>query len=90
MSQSSALQDDLRRAGIEPYARVLDKSVLAAGTHDPLPAARPAGERSQFKRMTTGLTKRILRLPWLTRPPVEFVELSKLVSSGSGAPAARS
>jgi len=89
VSQASALQDDLRRAGIEPYAWVLNKSVLAAGTHDPLLAARLAGERSQIKRMATGLAKRIFMLPWLTRPPIGFVELSKLVSSGSGAPAAR-
>ena len=36
VSQAAALQDDLRRASIEPYAWVLNKSVLAAGTHDPL------------------------------------------------------
>ena len=90
VSQASALQDDLRRAGIEPYAWVLNKSVLAAGTHDPLLAARLVGERSQIKRMATGLAKRIFMLPWLTRPPVGFVELSKLVGSRSGAPAARS
>ena len=89
VSQASALQDDLRRAGIEPYAWVLNKSVLAAGTHDPLLAARLANERSQIKRMATGLAKRIFMLPWLTRPPIGFVELSKLVSSSSGAPAAR-
>ena len=82
VSQASALQDDLRRAGIEPYAWVLNKSVLAAGTHDPLLAARLAGERGQIKRMANGLAKRIFMLPWLTRPPIGFVELSKLVSSG--------
>ena len=88
VSQASALQDDLRRASIEPYAWVLNKSVLAAGTHDPLLAARLDGERSQIRRMANGLAKRIFMLPWLTRPPIGFVELSKLVRSGSGAPAA--
>lgn len=88
VSQASALQDDLRRAGIEPYARVLNKSVLAAGTRDPLLAARLDGERSQIKRMANGLAKRIFMLPLLTRPPIGFVELSKLVSSRSGPPAA--
>ncbi len=88
VSQASALQDDLRRAGIEPYAWVLNKSVLAAGTNDPLLAARLAGERSQIRRMGNGLAKRIFALPWLTRPPIGAVELSKLVSSGPGASAA--
>jgi arsenite-transporting ATPase len=80
VSQAAALQDDLRRAGIEPYAWVLNKSVLAAGTHDSLLAARLAGERQQMERMSAGLAKRIFILPWLTRPPIGFVELSKLVS----------
>jgi arsenite-transporting ATPase len=80
VSQAAALQDDLRRASIEPYAWVLNKSVLAAGTSDPLLAARLAGERKQMERMSAGLAKRIFMLPWLTRPPIGFVELSKLVS----------
>ena len=36
VSQASALQDDLRRAGIEPYAWIINKSLLAAGTRDAL------------------------------------------------------
>jgi len=79
VSQASALQDDLRRAGIEPHAWVLNKSVLAAGTHDPLLAARLAGERRQMERMSAGLAKRIFTVPWLIRPPIGLVELSKLV-----------
>jgi arsenite-transporting ATPase len=69
VSQASALQDDLRRASIEPYAWVLNKSVLAAGTADPLLAARLAGERKQMQRMAGGLAKRLFTLPWLTSPP---------------------
>jgi arsenite/tail-anchored protein-transporting ATPase len=80
VSQAAALQDDLRRASIEPYAWVLNKSVLAAGTRDPLLKARLAGERKQMGRMSAGLAKRTFILPWLTRPPIGFVELSKLAS----------
>lgn len=79
VSQAAALQDDLRRAGIEPFAWVINKSVLAAGTHDPLLAARLAGERQQMQRMADGLAKRRFIVPWLIRPPIGFVELSKLV-----------
>ncbi len=79
VSQAAALQDDLRRAGIEPYAWVLNKSVLAAGTRDPLLAARLAGERKQMERMTDGLARQVFILPWLTRPPIGFAQLSQLV-----------
>ena len=80
VSQAAALQDDLRRAGIEPYAWVLNKSVLAAGTHDPLLAARLSGERKQMERMAGGVAKRVFTVPWLTRPPIGFAELSRLVT----------
>jgi len=83
VSQAAALQDDLRRAHIEPYAWVLNKSVLAAGTHDPLLAARLAGERKQMDRMAAGLARRIFTLPWLTVPPIGLVELSKLVRAAA-------
>jgi len=80
VSQAAALQDDLRRAGIEPYAWVLNKSVLAAGTRDPLLATRLAGERKQMVRMANGSAMRMYILPWLAHPPIGFVELSALVS----------
>jgi arsenite-transporting ATPase len=79
VSQAAALQEDLRRAKIEPYAWVLNKSVLAAGTTDPLLTARLANERKQMTRMADGLAQRTYILPWLTRPPIGFIELSKLV-----------
>jgi arsenite-transporting ATPase len=80
VSQAAALQEDLRRAGIEPYAWVLNKSVLAAGTRDPLLATRLAGERKQMERMSAGLAQRVFTLAWLTAPPIGLVELSKLVA----------
>lgn len=73
-----------RRASIEPYAWVLNKSVLAAGTSDPLLAARLAGERKQMERLAAGLAKRIFTIPWLTVPPIGFAELSKLVAKPKG------
>jgi len=80
VSQAAALQEDLRRANVEPCAWVLNKSVFAAGTRDPLLAARLAGERRQIERISAGLAKRLFTLPWLTNPPIGFVDLSKLVS----------
>ena len=80
VSQAAALQDDLRRARIEPWAWVLNKSVLAAGTHDPLLAARVAGERRQLERLSAGLARRLFVVPWLAEPPVGAAALSALVS----------
>jgi len=80
VSQAVALQDDLRRAGVEPYAWVINKSILAAGTRDPLLQARMAGEREQMRRVADGLAERLFVVPWRTTPPVGNLELSRLVS----------
>jgi len=80
VSQASALQDDLRRAQIEPYAWVVNKSMGAAGTTDPLLAARLDGERTQMQRIETGLAKRTFVVPWLAAPPIGLEELQKLVA----------
>ncbi len=42
VQEASHLQDDLRRAGIEPYAWVVNASLAATGTRDPLLRARGA------------------------------------------------
>jgi len=60
-----------------------------AGTRDPNLAAQLAGERKQIERMSASLAKRLFTLPWLTVPPIGFVELSKLVSATSHAAAAQ-
>ncbi len=51
VSQASALQDDLRRARIEPFAWIVNKSLLAAGTRDPLLRQRLLGEQKQIDRV---------------------------------------
>ena len=80
VSQASALQDDLRRAQIEPYAWVINKSMEAAGTADPLLSARLTGERAQMQRIAAGLAARVFVVPWLAKPPIGLQELQKLVT----------
>lgn len=78
VSQASALQDDLRRAKIEPWAWVINKSVAATGTTDPLLQARLAGEIRQTERIANGLARRTFVLPWLPEPPVGVQALGAL------------
>ena len=79
VSQAAALQDDLRRAGIEPHAWVVNKSILAAGTRDPLLRARLDGERRQLERMAAGLARRTCVVPWVPEPPVGIEALERLL-----------
>jgi arsenite-transporting ATPase len=81
VSQAAALQDDLRRAHIEPWAWVINKSVAATGTSDPLLQARLVGERQQAARIAQGLARRTYVLPWLATPPVGVDALGQVVAS---------
>ena len=83
VSQAAALQEDLRRAKIEPYAWVINKSLAASGTTDPLLVARLGGERAQLARIASGLAKRTFVLPWLPQSPVGVQALGALVASPS-------
>ncbi len=81
VSQAAALQEDLRRAKIDPYAWVVNKSILAAGTHDPLLRARLDGERRQMARLAAGLAQRTFAVPWVPQAPVGLSGLSSLLES---------
>ncbi len=85
VSQGAALQEDLRRARIEPYAWLLNKSVLGSGTQDPLLQARVSQERHQIDRVRAGLATRLFALPWLAVPPTGLAELSALVHAEDAA-----
>lgn len=79
VTQAAALQDDLRRARIEPWAWVINKSIAATGTTDPLLQARLQGEIRQTERIAGGLAKRTFVLPWLPASPVGVAALGTLV-----------
>ena len=81
VSQAAALQDDLRRAHIEPWAWVINKSMAATGTSDPLLQARLVGEQQQAARIANGLAQRTYVLPWLATPPVGVAALGQLASA---------
>lgn len=77
VSEASALQDDLRRAQIEPYAWVINKSLIKSGTHDPLLQRKLTAEVKQIGRIMK-LSKKIFALGWRATPPVGLDELRSL------------
>jgi arsenite/tail-anchored protein-transporting ATPase len=79
VSQAAALQDDLRRALIEPFAWVINKSLLATKTQDPLLKARLTSEQKQIERVAEFAQHRVYRVPWTVRPPVGVAALEALV-----------
>lgn len=68
--EAERLQGDLARAGIEPFAWVINQSLLASGTKDPLLSQRGIYEVPFIERVSLGLTKRCGLIPWLAKAPV--------------------
>lgn len=78
VSEAASLQDDLRRAGVEPYGWVINKSLAVSGTRDPLLRLRLDKERTQIARVQNGLAKRAFVIGWRKRPPIGVGELLAL------------
>jgi arsenite-transporting ATPase len=81
--QADALQGDLRRAGIEPYAWIINRSLLATGTRDPLLLQRLEGERKEVSRVCSGMAKEVYFVPWQAAPPVGVAALRALTESNA-------
>ena len=76
--EASALQDDLRRAQIEPFAWVINGSLAAAHPRDPVLRARAAAEVSQIRKVKQGLAQRVAIIPFQVEEPVGIERLSLL------------
>lgn len=66
--EARALQEDLARAGISPYAWVVNQSLTPVATRDPVLAARRAAERPYLDEVEA-VSSRSCVLPWLSEPP---------------------
>ncbi|SSC71784.1 unnamed protein product [Ciceribacter sp. T2.26MG-112.2] len=78
VSEAGALQDDLRRAKIEPYGWVVNKSMAITGTRDPLLRARIKGEAAQIERVKRDFARRVYGLDFRSVAPVGLSELRKI------------
>lgn len=62
--EAERLQADLRRAGIEPFGWVINASLAASGTTDPLLSARAALEAPHLANVRDRLAGRVWLVPW--------------------------
>ena len=77
--EAERLQADLRRAGIEPHAWVINQSLLASGTADAVLALRGAYEIPFIERVAGASRKdRVALIPWLPVPPVGIAGLLRM------------
>jgi arsenite/tail-anchored protein-transporting ATPase len=78
--EAAALRNDLRRAGIEPYGWIINSSLAAARTSDPLLVRRAAEEIPQIEKVTE-LAERVYLVPRLDEDPVGARALARMVDN---------
>jgi len=81
--EAAALQSDLRRAGIEPWAWVINQSFVRSETADPILAARGRGEVPFIKEVVASLSRRTALVPWLKDEPVGSANLHRIFETPS-------
>jgi len=76
--EAANLQTDLRRAGIEPWAWVINNSIAATVVHSPLLRQRAANELKEIETVATVHAKRYAVVPLLKEEPIGVERLLKL------------
>jgi arsenite-transporting ATPase len=79
--EAAALQDDLRRAQIEPFAWVINQSFAESGSRDPLLVARGRNEIQYVREVAEQHSKRATLVPWMTDEPVGPEKLKQFFKS---------
>ena len=83
--EAERLQTDLRRAGIEPFAWVINASLAGTlaqtETTDPILRRRAQGERQQIEQVQTKIAQRTCLVPWLPQSPTGRTGLHQLLSA---------
>lgn len=77
--EAERLQADLRRAEIEPFAWVINQSLLASGTQDPTLSLRGHFEAPFIDRVVGTCASRVALLPWQATAPVGAEALRTLM-----------
>jgi arsenite/tail-anchored protein-transporting ATPase len=67
--EAARLQRDLRRAGIAPFAWVLNQSLAPLPARDPVLVARQAAEHAYVDEVCGQHATRVALVPWLPEPP---------------------
>jgi arsenite-transporting ATPase len=78
VQEAAVLQDDLRRAGIEPWAWVINNSVAVTAVKSPLLRARAAKELPFIDAVASRHAKRYAVVPLLPNEPIGIERLSEL------------
>ena len=86
--EAAHLQNDLQRAGIEPWGWIINSSLAAAKTHHPLLQKRAQSEREQIAKVRDELSRRYAVVSMQAAEPVGVEKLKSLCETSDNSAAA--
>jgi arsenite-transporting ATPase len=81
--EAANLQSDLRRAGIEPWAWVINNSVAATTVSSPLLKCRAHNELREIEAVSKRYASRYALVPLLREEPIGVQRLQQLSEQGT-------
>ena len=73
--EAAQLQKDLRRAGLDSFAWIINQSFAATSTSDPALVAKAQNETRYIHEVVDQLAKRAVLIPWFPQEPVGIQSL---------------
>ncbi len=81
--EAARLQQDLRRAEIEPFAWVINQSLAPLDVTDPTLRQRQHHELPFIQEVESTLATRVALVPWQNEPPTGLAGLRRIISAPS-------
>lgn len=83
--EATQLQEDLRRAEIEPFAWVINQSFQPLPVSDPVLTQRKHNEIPYIREVSETLAQRLALIPWQKKPPTGINSLRRIAAEPIGA-----
>lgn len=78
--EAAALQEDLRRAQIEPFAWVINQSLLNSDSADPVLQRRERAEHRYIDEVCAQPDTCVVWMPWQAQEPIGVEALARLTT----------
>ena len=75
--EAARLQEDLKRAGIDPKWWVINQSLAATDTTDPVLRGRASSETEWIAKVNSGLAAKCAVIPWLHEEKIGYDQLKE-------------
>lgn len=79
--EATQLQEDLRRADIEPFAWIINQCFQPLPVSDPVLQQRKQNEISYIREVSESLARRLAVLPWQKQPPTGISSLRRIAAA---------